>query len=163
MRKAALFFLLLPLVLSQASPVPAQGPVTADDYFNLGHRKQLKNDFDGAIVDYTKAIELDPRAAVAFYNRGLARHHQGDFDGAIADATEAIRLSPGFADAYYDRGTIRIIKGDLAGGKADHDKAIALNPKLLTLANGRNPRSAEDFNNRGIDQQDAIAACAIHA
>ena len=35
--------------------------MTAYDYFNRGVAKGEKQDYDGAIADYTKAIELHPK------------------------------------------------------------------------------------------------------
>ena len=48
-----------------------------------------KGDFDNAIRDYTQAIRLDPKSAVAYCNRGLAWSNKGDFDKAIAAYAEA--------------------------------------------------------------------------
>jgi len=43
-----------------------------------------KGDVDGAVSDYNKAVELNPRSFLAFYNRAFARKQKGDLDGAIA-------------------------------------------------------------------------------
>ena len=37
----------------------------------------------GAIQDYNKAIELDPKYAEAFFNRAFAKGNLGDLRGAI--------------------------------------------------------------------------------
>jgi tetratricopeptide (TPR) repeat protein len=65
--------------------------------------------YDKAISDYSKAIELKPDFADAYYNRGLAYFRKGssyNFEPhkkAINDFTKAIELQPDFADAYYNR------------------------------------------------------------
>jgi len=41
----------------------------ATNYFNSARAKFNKGDMDGAIADYTKAIELKPNELV-YYNRG---------------------------------------------------------------------------------------------
>jgi tetratricopeptide (TPR) repeat protein len=51
-----------------------------------------KADFDKAIADFTQAIQLDPKNALAYYHRGWAHHDKRDYDRAIADYTEAIRI-----------------------------------------------------------------------
>jgi len=48
--------------------------------------------YDGAISDYTKAIELNPNLASVYYNRGIAKKMKGDIEGANADFTKAKML-----------------------------------------------------------------------
>jgi Flp pilus assembly protein TadD len=88
LKKRALKQLRLLLVfglLIAANCAMVQTPTTASGYLDRGRARADKGDMDGAIVDYTKAIELDPRSDVAYNNRGLARYHKGDLDEAIAD------------------------------------------------------------------------------
>ena len=89
-------------------------------------RSKRKGDLDGAIADYTKAIELKPDDAGAYNNRGNAKQTKGDLDGAIADYTKAIELKPDDAGAYCNRAAWRKAKGDLGGALADYNKAIEL-------------------------------------
>ena len=89
-----------------------------------------KGDTDRAIADYTEAIRLDPKFAIAYNNRGLAYRDKGDTDRAIADFTEAIRLDPKFANAYASRGVAYRDKGDMDRAIADYTEAIRLDPKL---------------------------------
>ena len=63
-----------------------------------------KGDLDGAITDYSKAIEIFPQLTGAYYGRGSALRDKGDLDGAIADYSKAIEIKPIFTDAYYARG-----------------------------------------------------------
>jgi len=56
--------------------------------------KRHKGDYDGAIDDYTKAIELNPKEAQHYRYRGEARLGKGDLDGALADFTQAAKLKP---------------------------------------------------------------------
>ena len=72
---------------------------TPNEYFNRGNAKAKKGDFRGAIIDYTKAIELNPSNVDAFFNRGNAKAKNGDFRGAIIDYTKAIELDPSNAEA----------------------------------------------------------------
>lgn len=61
-----------------------------------------KGDYDKAIEDYTKAIELDPTFAVAYYRRGGVWESKGDYDKAIADYEKAVELKPDDTD-YQDQ------------------------------------------------------------
>ena len=53
-------------------------------------------DFDRAIRDYHKAIELKSDYASAYNNREIAYSKQGELDKAIQDFSEAIRLDPDY-------------------------------------------------------------------
>ena len=115
-------------------------------------RGRPAGDLDGAIADYTKAIELDPNDLDSHNNRGLARQAKGDFDGAIADHTKAIELNPRDPDGYYNRGISRKAKGDLDGAIADFTKVIEIDP-----------RYASAYINRGtirMDKSDSEGAIA---
>ena len=54
-------------------------------YNNRGNARAENNDRDGAIADYTRAIELKPDYARAYYNRAVAKQEKGDATGAKAD------------------------------------------------------------------------------
>lgn len=111
----------------------------AQAYFNSGLAKQKMKDWDGALADYTKTIDLDP-GFFNYYNcRGSVREEKGDWNGAIADFNRAIELKPDFSFAYYNRGHAKFQKGDLDGALADYSKYIELNPT-----------NADAFANRGI-------------
>ena len=58
-------------------------PDNAGAYNNRGNAYDEKGDFDAAIQDYNKAIELQPDYAGAYNNRGNAYDEKGDFDAAI--------------------------------------------------------------------------------
>ena len=66
----------------------------ARTYFNRGLACSKKRDDDRAIQDYTKAIELNPKYALAYRNRGFSWKEKGEYDRAIQDCTKAIELDP---------------------------------------------------------------------
>jgi tetratricopeptide (TPR) repeat protein len=107
-----------------------------DDAAAIGLRGLAKlslGDLDGAIVDYTRAIELRPDAAfVGYSQRSFARYLKRDYDGAIADASEALRIRPEFGRGYMYRGMARQGKGDLDGAIDDFSRAIAEDWKQAT-------------------------------
>src|SRR5208337_4451457 len=59
-----------------------------------------QNKYDEAIAKYQKAIELDPKFALAYYNWGVVLDDQKKYDEAIAKYQKAIELDPKYALAY---------------------------------------------------------------
>lgn len=107
-------------------------------YIKRGWEHAEKGDYDGAIAELNKAIELDPRRAEAYAERGWARRHKGDYDGAIADYSRAIELDPKFSRSrYYNRGYARAKRGDHDGAIADFTKIIEHEPKDVNAYVGR--------------------------
>ena len=72
-------------------------------YFRNGFEKSELNDYEGAIYDYTKAIEKDPTFIDAYFNRGVVKDDLQDYSGAISDYTKVIEIDPSCADAYCYR------------------------------------------------------------
>ena len=62
----------------------------AETYLNKGISKQNLNDYQGAIVEYTKAIKLNANYAKAYNNRGVLKFYfLKDKLGACEDARKA--------------------------------------------------------------------------
>ena len=106
--------------------------------FNQGVENSNLNQYDKAIADYTKAIDLDPKLAMAYNNRGNAYFGLQQYDKAITDCTKAIDLDPKLAMAYYNR-------GNAYSGLQQFDKAITDCTKAIDL----DPKLAMAYNNRG--------------
>ena len=75
-------------------------------YFYRGASNQALENYDEAILDYTKAIELNEKMTDAYYNRAkilLSRKDIEDPDvfRAISDLEKALELDPNFIDALY--------------------------------------------------------------
>ena len=53
----------------------------------------MKGDLDGAIEDYTKAIEIDPKNETYYHSRGVSRYLKKDLKGAIEDMRKTLRVA----------------------------------------------------------------------
>ena len=145
-------------------------------YFNRGLKHQNQNEYEKAIADYNKAIELNPNYVYAYGNRGISYKNLGKYELAIADYNKAIELNPKYGNAYNNRGVSyqNLEKYELA--IADYNKAIELNPKHANAYNNRgnsyknlgkyelaiadynkaielNSNDATAYNNRGVSYQ----------
>ena len=74
------------------------------NYYNRGTAYGKKGEYDLAILDYTKALELNPWFVQAYYNRAGAYGRKGQYELAILDYTKAIEMNPEFSEAYNNRG-----------------------------------------------------------
>ena len=97
-------------------------------HINQGLQKFNSEDYNGAIADLTKAIELDPaNINTAYLGRGMSKIFLQDYNGAIADLTKAIELEPQRGmNGYKHRGIAKEYLNDLKGACADWTKAAEL-------------------------------------
>lgn len=75
-------------------------PKLASAYATRATTYLHKGQYDLAIGDFSKAIELDPDDTWAYNDRAAAYIGKGQYDLAITDCTKAIELDPNFAKAY---------------------------------------------------------------
>ena len=103
--------------------------MSAEDWIVSGNRKYINDDLQGAIADYTKAIEIDPNYAAIYLVRGKAKYELKNYQGAIEDYTKAIEIKSDFASAHFNRGIAKASLKNYQGAIADYTKAIEINPK----------------------------------
>ena len=110
---------------------------SAVDYVQSGNAAYTKGKYDQAILDYTKAIDIDPEFAKAYDNRGAAYAQEGNLSGAISDFTMAIANSPNDAEAYNNRGHAYAKLGNYVPAIFDYNEAIKINPDYTKAYNNR--------------------------
>ena len=113
---------------AKSPPAPAAPDASDGDLVNRGIEKAKNGDLDGAIADFDRAAELDPKNDAPYYNRAQARRLKNDTAGAIADYTKAIELGSTNPAAYNNRGNARAENKDRDGAIADYTRAIELKP-----------------------------------
>jgi tetratricopeptide (TPR) repeat protein len=99
----------------------------AKAFYSRGWAYARKGDYDRAIADYDRALQLNPSLANAYYSLGVAYEHKGDFDRAIGDFDQALRLTPNDADAFYGRGLAYARRGYYDSAIQDYDQALRIN------------------------------------
>ena len=120
--------------------------------------------YEKAIVDYTRAIRLDPHEPEGFRKRALAHRLAGDFERAIRDGSTLIELSPRDPTAYLQRGYSYHQIGDYDRAIADYSKAIRIDPGevsgyfnrgLALRARGMEAEAIQDYTSvLAIDPKD---------
>ena len=81
-------------------------PLTARIYVDLCLARYSRGDFQGAILDCDRAIDIDPGLGTAYLNRGTARSAAGDLDGALGDFEHAIAIDSRDSEAYNNRAAV---------------------------------------------------------
>jgi len=116
---------------ARSQPSPGNEMVEAQ---NRAWKKIRQGDYAGAIVDFSRAIELRPDA----YNFGLradARRKSGDLAGAIADYGRIIQLEPQKWMHHFIRGQLRRQGNDLPGAAEDFRATVEACLKINPLNN----------------------------
>lgn len=120
-------------------------------------KKSDRNDFLGAIADYTAALKLDPQNIEIYELRSYLYYLKEDYKSAIADLNQAIKIKPKALNLHYRRALSRIAMGDAKGGIADLTMEFSLNkPRQIpglyaTRARayqslGKHPEAIADFS-----------------
>jgi tetratricopeptide (TPR) repeat protein len=134
-------WIILPIVLffllSCASTQQKQGESKdAKFYNNRGIAYGEKGQYDQAILDLNKAIEINPRYDKAYNNRGIVYRLKGQYGQAISDFNKAIEINPKDAEAYNNLAWL--FATTKAPGFRNGKKAVELALKACELSDWRN-------------------------
>ena len=122
--------------LSQKNADPARASeailkgdmLSADEHNDRGIMYSEKGQYDLALAEFNKALEISPLSAERYNNRGITYSKKGDYDRAITDFTKAVMLSPNAAKTYYNRGITYVAKGQVNRALSDMEKCLELDP-----------------------------------
>jgi protein O-mannosyl-transferase len=117
-------------VLSQYQTVPVA-------YNNRGNLFLNEKEYDRALNDYNKAIELNPNYSNAYFNRGNLFRNEKVYDRASDDYSKAIELNPIYSEAFINRGIVFMFEKKYDRALNDFNKSIELNPKFPKAYNNR--------------------------
>ena len=102
--------------------------VVREAYFNLGVYYNDNGRAGEAIEQFKKAIEINPRYAMAHNNLGIAYTKNGMLDKAIYEYEQALAINPRHAKAHYNLGVVYFSQGNFDRAMVKFKDAIALNP-----------------------------------
>jgi len=101
----------------------------ANAYYSRGVTYKAHEDYQRALADLDRAIELNPQYTDAYHNRGAIYLDLKDYSRAVVELDRAIELNPKDALAYSNRGIAYRSLKDSQRALADLDRAIELDPK----------------------------------
>jgi tetratricopeptide (TPR) repeat protein len=87
--------------------------------------------YEQALLEYNKAIEIQPKDYAYYFNRARTYLEMGEFNKAIADYTKVIELSPDslLFRAYYNRGYAYFEEDQYDAAIVDFNQSITIDPK----------------------------------
>jgi tetratricopeptide (TPR) repeat protein len=89
-----------------------------------------KGEYDRAISEFNKALEVNPKDSGTYKNRGAAYMNKGQYDQAISDYTKALEINPKDAEVYNARGRAYYFRGKYKESWEDLNKAEDLGYKV---------------------------------
>ncbi len=128
----------------------AEGTNRAIDYFGRAMEQLTLRNYESAVEDFTRAIEITPDFALAYFMRAFARHKvSGAVDEnsvdvpfmaanemrnryalMLDDYDKALQLAPRMATAHYNKGNLYLEMGDLTSAISAYSEAIRLHPEF---------------------------------
>jgi serine/threonine protein kinase len=85
--------------------------------------------YEQAVIDYTRAIELDPNYVEPYHNRSIVHLLMDNYGQALLDCNKAVDLAPDFIPAYINRGITYTGLRNYDFAIEDYNKALELSPK----------------------------------
>ncbi len=119
--------------------VISKSPDKARPYAIRGYSYANLGNWDMAISDYSRAIEINPKYTEAYTDRGVSYGSLNQWEKAITDYSTAIGIDAQYTDAYTNRGVAYCNLGQWGKAIADFNRAIKIKPKCT-----------EAYTNRGI-------------
>ncbi len=129
--------------------------VTPDTYYLLASCYQEKGDYELAISNYEKAIDMNIGSSNCYVQWASLKQSKGEYDAAIQGFSKAIELEPNNVGLYYQRGWVYEFANRPEEALSDYNTAISIEPnnwfvyvnrgRLLSEIK-RKSESKKDFN-----------------
>jgi Flp pilus assembly protein TadD len=110
---------------------PAARAQTAYDlYVQASGLDENPATYDAAELLYRKALELDPRLAIAYTNLGNILFRRGDAAAAEALYARAIEIDDRQPEGHYNLGYVMLERGDARGAAKAFERALERDPSF---------------------------------
>lgn len=107
----------------------ATNPDNPDFYYYLAEADKKENNNNQALLNYEKAINIDPEFAPAYLGRALMKQILTPTANYINDIQRAIEFDPRYSDAYLERARYYIRTHQVTKATADLDMVLRINPQ----------------------------------
>ena len=101
-------------------------PFPVPDYMKLGHLAYQRQEYEEAILNYSKAIRWNPKDAYPYFWRGYANVARRQYMEAIDDFDEAIHIKDNMVSFYQIRGYAKSRLDLYSDAKQDYIKGLQL-------------------------------------
>ncbi|MBW2064688.1 MAG: tetratricopeptide repeat protein [Deltaproteobacteria bacterium] len=98
-------------------------------YVRRGYVLHRKSRYQEALVEYGKAVKLDPKNHEAYFFRGLTLIKLREYEKATQDFKTVIQLRSDFAEAYDNLAWLHVRRGDWDTGILYLTKSLELKPR----------------------------------
>ncbi len=105
---------------------------------NRGNALSAKGDYQAAIADYDRALQIIPGSYEALTGRGAAQQQLGNYSAAVVDYTKALEIAPKSVLILTNRAS--------ANEEIDKNAAFADYTRIIELQ----PENAEAYARRGV-------------
>ena len=101
-----------------------------DACYKRGIVRFKQKNYRGAIVDFDRAIALNPKLAEAYYYRGFACGKLEEYKLAIDNLDSALEIKPLWPEAYNNRGNIYYKLKEYEKAIADYQRSLSIDPQF---------------------------------
>jgi tetratricopeptide (TPR) repeat protein len=98
-------------------------PDSPDTHYYLGEAHRLLNEYEAALADYEKAIQVDERFAPAYLSRARVHKLLDPGVNSSADLDQAVKLDANFNEAYLERANFYLTIQDYEAALKDLEVA----------------------------------------
>jgi len=98
-------------------------------YMHRGMAFFAESNYDQALKDFSRALELNQENQRIFYYRGMAHQMLQSYREALDDLNQCLQLNPYQFDALYSRAQVHFDLGDYTKALADCEQALNIEPR----------------------------------
>lgn len=135
-----------------SSNVVAEKQLTDKDYFQKGSSLFQQSNFTDAIIQFDKAINLNPSYTEAYGDRGASKANLGQYEGAVLDYQKAEELGLKTSILYSNWGYAYYQLKEPDKAQTYLEKAIEIDPNNGSAYRWRGDIKYDKNDNKGAEQ-----------